>query len=51
MDYRYLNDPFPDEEEAEMAYVMKQETSAVPPNDKCQDLRQVRKFLEWLEWE
>ena len=23
MDYRYLNDPFPDEEEAEMAYVVK----------------------------
>ena len=51
MDYKYLNDPFPDEEEAEMAYVVKVDAPEIPPSDECRDLRQVRKSPEWLEWE
>ena len=51
MDYKYLNDPFPDEEEAEMAYVVKVDAPEIPPSDKCRDLRQARKSLEWPKWE
>ena len=51
VDYKYLNDPFPDEEEAEMAYVVKVDAPEIPPSDECRDLRQARKSLEWPEWE
>ena len=34
-----------------MAYVVKHETTAIPPNNDCRDLRQARKSPEWPEWE
>jgi len=50
VDYRYLNDPFPDEE-ARIVYVEKDQAFAVLPDDKCQNLTQAKSSLEWPEWE
>jgi hypothetical protein len=51
VDYRFLHDPFPDEEETSMALLEKEEALAVLPDDECRDLRQARKSPEWPEWE
>jgi hypothetical protein len=51
VDYKYLNDPFPDEEEANIAYIGKEEALAVLAEDDCRDLRQARNSPEWPEWE
>src|SRR4029077_3387615 len=50
-DYRYLHDPFPDEEEAGIACVDKEEAYVVVPNDDCHSLRQARGSEDWEEWE
>ena len=39
VDYKFLNDPFPDEEEADMALVVQEEVQAVLPEDECRDLK------------
>ncbi len=51
VDYQYLNDPFPDEEEARIAYVEKEEAFTVITNDECQNLTQAKNSPEWPEWE
>jgi hypothetical protein len=51
VDYRYLNDPFPDEEETGIVHVEKEQAFAVLPDDDCRDLKQAKKLLEWPEWE
>ena len=51
VDYKYLNNPFLDEEEAGIATVAKQEVFVVIPNDECQSLREAKHFQEWPEWE
>ena len=51
VDYKYLNDPFPDEEEANIVHVRKEEAFAVLTDNDCRDLRQVKRSPEWLEWE
>jgi len=45
-----LNDPFPDEEEAGIAFVDKDEVFAVLPDDDCHSLSQARKSPEWPQW-
>jgi len=51
IDYRYLDNPFPDEEEAGIANIECDHVFAVLPDDKCQTLAQARRSLEWPEWE
>ena len=50
VDYRYLDNPFTDEEEAGIAEVREQAFAAVP-NDECRSLREVKESDEWPEWE
>jgi len=50
VDYRYLNNPFPDEEEAGISVVCEQSYAAVPDNE-CHTLRKAKRSPEWPEWE
>jgi len=50
VDYRYLNDPFPDEEEAGISVEREQSYAAVP-DDECRTLREAKRSPEWPEWE
>ena len=50
-DYKYLNDPFPDEEEAGIASISRPEAFAVVLEDECRSLKEARASLEWPEWE
>ena len=50
MDYRYLNDPFPDEEEAGIVEV-REEVFAVVLDDDCHSLQEAKASPEWPEWE
>ena len=50
VDYRYLNDPFLDEEEAGISEVREQTYAAIP-DDECQTLRDAKRSPEWPEWE
>jgi len=50
VDYRYLNDPFLDKEEAGVSIVHEESYAAVP-NDECRSLREAKQSPEWLEWE
>ena len=49
MDYRYLNDPFPDEEAR--IVVVREEAFAVVPDDECHSLQEAKASPEWPEWE
>ena len=48
---KYLNDPFPDEEEAGMVIVNKEESFAVIPGDDCHSLKEAHESPDWPEWE
>jgi len=50
-DYRYLANPFPDEEEAGMVSVAKEEAFAVIPGDNCHSLKEAQESPDWTEWE
>jgi hypothetical protein len=57
VDYRYLNDPFLDEEEAgiavvrEDAFALKEQSYAAVPSDNCPtSLREAKQSEEWPEW-
>jgi len=50
-DYRYLADPFPDEKEAGMLSVAKEEAFTVIPGDDCHSLKEVWESPNWPEWE
>jgi len=50
-DYRYLADPFPDEKEAGMLLVAKEEAFAMIPGDDCHSLKEARESPDWPEWE
>ena len=51
-DYKYLNNPFPDEIEAGIASVEKEEAfTVIPKEDECCNLRKAKDSLEWPEWE
>ena len=46
-----MHDPFPDEEEAGIACVNKEEAYIVVPDDDCHSFRQAKGSKEWEEWE
>jgi hypothetical protein len=46
-----LNDPFPDEEEAGVAYIDREEVLSADTEDKRHSLRQAKSSPEWPEWE
>jgi len=59
IDYRYINDPFPDEKEAAKITLA---TSEIPEpirpaiytsetDNECRSLHDVKASLEWLEWQ
>jgi len=50
VDYRYLNDPFLDEEEAGVS-IVREESYAAVPNNECCSLREAKQSPEWPEWE
>src|SRR5712691_8129480 len=49
-DYTYINDLFPDEEEAGIA-VIQEEAFAVIPEDDPHSLQEAQEAPDWLEWE
>jgi len=49
-DYKYMNDPFPDEEEAGIVDI-REEAFAVIHDDNCNSLREAKALPEWPEWE
>ena len=51
IDYQYLDNPFPDEEEAGIANIECDHTFAVLPDDNCHTLAQARRSPEWPKWE
>ena len=51
VDYNYLNDPFPDEEEAGMISVAKEQAFTIIPGDDCHSLKEVHASPDWPEWE
>jgi hypothetical protein len=51
VDYRFLNDPFPDEEETGKASTAGEEASSAIPDDECHSLREAKQSPEWPEWE
>jgi len=48
-DYKYMNDPFPDEEEARIIDVQ-EKAFAVIHDDDCNNLRKAKVSPEWPEW-
>ena len=51
VDYRYLNDPFPDEEESGIAYIDREEVENAISDDECHSLNEAKHSPEWPEWE
>jgi len=51
LDYKYLNDPFPNEEEAGIASIAEEEVFTVLPDDDCRNLSEAKASPEWLDWE
>ena len=50
-DYRYLHNPFPDEKEAGMLCIAKEQAFTVIPGDDCHSLKEARESPDWPEWE
>jgi hypothetical protein len=59
IDYKYLNDPFPDEEEAaelalaagEIPEPVRPATYASEQEDECRSLQDAKNSYEWPEWQ
>ena len=52
VNYKYLSDPFPDDEEAGIVSVMKPQAYAVIPEDEdCKTLSDAKKSIEWPQWQ
>ena len=49
-DYKYMNDPFPDEEEAGIVDVQEKAFTVIQDDD-CNSLCEAKALPEWLEWE
>ena len=47
--YKYLNDPFPDEKEVGMVSVAREEVFTIIPRDNCHSLKEARASQNWLE--
>jgi len=50
-DYRYLHDPFPDEKEAGMLCIAKEQAFTVIPGNDCHSLKEAHASPDWPEWE
>ena len=51
IDYRYLNNPFPDEEEIEMNLSSEEQTYSIIPGDEYTSLKDAKNSPDWPEWE
>ena len=51
INYRYLNDPFPDEEEDEATFISDDYTFAIIAGDEYTSLKDARNSPDWPEWE
>ena len=51
INYRYLNDPFPDEEENEATFTSNDEIFAIIAGDEYTSLKDAKNSPDWLEWE
>jgi len=51
INYRYLNDPFSDEEEEGVFPNIKNNAETIITRDDCHSLKEAKAFLEWPDWE
>ena len=51
VDYKYLNDPFPDKVEVGIVSIAKEDAFAVIPDDDCRSLQDARSSYEWPDWD
>ena len=51
VDYRYLNNPFPDEEEGQMTFTSDDQLFAIIAGDEYTNLKDARNSPDWPEWE
>ena len=51
IDYQYLNNPFPDQEEDEIAFTSDEQLFAIIAGDELTSLKEARNSPNWLEWE
>jgi len=53
IDYRYLHNPFPDEEDKAntVTFSPNEETFAIIAGDEHTSLKDAKKSADWLEWE
>jgi hypothetical protein len=51
VDYRYLNNPFPDEEEQEITFTSDEQAFAIIAGDEYNSLKDARNAPDWPEWE
>jgi hypothetical protein len=49
--YKYLNDPFPDEEEEGAFPNIEDNVEAIITRDDCHSLKEAKASLEWPDWE
>ena len=51
VDYRYLNNPFPDEEDDDITYTSDEHIYAIIAGDEYTSLKDARNSPDWPEWE
>ena len=51
VDYRYLDDPFPDEDDDEVTYTLDEQLFAIIAGDEHTSLKDAKNSPDWPEWE
>src|SRR5271168_687794 len=51
VNYRYLNNPFPDEEDEEMNFTSDEQIYSIIPGDEYTSLKDAKNSPDWPEWE
>ena len=51
MDYQYLDNPFPDEDDDEMTYTSDEQLFAIVASDEHTSLKDAQNSPDWPEWE